>query len=94
VRPDGIAGSGIGWGTHRAAWCAFDGLGEMPEGMVSANHPPDEVNRSFDQTLTRLGVDQTDLCLVHWPLPALLEAPALRARPSVTKPATVSQVET
>ena len=33
------------------------------------NHRPDDVRRSFDESLKRLGVDRLDLFLVHWPLP-------------------------
>jgi 2,5-diketo-D-gluconate reductase A len=39
--------------------------------LANANHGPDDVKRSFDQTMTYLGVDQIDLFLVHWPLPTL-----------------------
>ncbi|MBF4161299.1 aldo/keto reductase [Nocardioides acrostichi] len=33
------------------------------------NHTPDDVKRSFDETLSKLGLDQIDLFLIHWPLP-------------------------
>ena len=33
------------------------------------NHRPDDVKRSFDESLAQLGLDQVDLFLVHWPLP-------------------------
>ena len=33
------------------------------------NHRPDDVRRSFDQTLNNLGLDRLDLFLIHWPLP-------------------------
>jgi 2,5-diketo-D-gluconate reductase A len=39
--------------------------------LANANHAPDDLKRSFEQTLTHLGVDQIDLFLVHWPLPTL-----------------------
>src|ERR1700744_225244 len=39
--------------------------------LANANHAPDDVERSFEQTLTDLGVDQLDLFLIHWPLPTL-----------------------
>jgi 2,5-diketo-D-gluconate reductase A len=32
-------------------------------------HAPDDVRRSFDETLTKLGLDRLDLFLIHWPLP-------------------------
>jgi 2,5-diketo-D-gluconate reductase A len=37
--------------------------------LSNANHRPDDVRRSFDLTLTKLGVDQLDLFLIHWPVP-------------------------
>jgi 2,5-diketo-D-gluconate reductase A len=39
--------------------------------LANANHAPDDVKRSFEQTLADLGVDQLDLFLIHWPLPTL-----------------------
>ena len=39
--------------------------------LANANHAPDDVKRSFEQTMSYLGVDQVDLFLVHWPLPTL-----------------------
>ena len=32
-------------------------------------HRPDDARRAFDETMTRLGLDQIDLFLIHWPLP-------------------------
>lgn len=32
-------------------------------------HAPDDVRRSFDESLSKLGLDHVDLFLVHWPLP-------------------------
>lgn len=32
-------------------------------------HAPDDVRRSFDESLSTLGLDHVDLFLVHWPLP-------------------------
>ena len=34
---------------------------------------PEALKRSFDQTLTYLGVEQIDLFLIHWPLPTLYD---------------------
>ncbi len=39
--------------------------------LANGNHRPDDVRRSFDETLERLGLEQLDLFLVHWPVPAL-----------------------
>jgi 2,5-diketo-D-gluconate reductase A len=57
--------------------------------LANANHRPDEVKRSFDQTMTYLGVDQIDLFLVHWPLPTLFGATTSRlGRRSPSSPQT------
>jgi 2,5-diketo-D-gluconate reductase A len=32
-------------------------------------HRPDDAKRSFDETLAKLGLEQIDLFLIHWPLP-------------------------
>ncbi len=32
-------------------------------------HRPDDARRSFDETLSELGLDHVDLFLIHWPLP-------------------------
>ncbi|HLH57965.1 MAG TPA: aldo/keto reductase [Streptosporangiaceae bacterium] len=37
--------------------------------LANNNHAPDDVRRSFDETMAGLGLDQLDLFLVHWPLP-------------------------
>lgn len=39
--------------------------------LGNGNHRPDDVRRSFEQSLVELGVDQMDLFLIHWPLPTL-----------------------
>jgi 2,5-diketo-D-gluconate reductase A len=41
--------------------------------LGNSNHRPDDVRRSFQQTLENLGVDQLDLFLMHWPLPTLYD---------------------
>lgn len=41
--------------------------------LGNGNHRPDDVHRSFDETLQKLGLDYLDLFLVHWPLPTLYE---------------------
>ena len=37
--------------------------------LNNTNHRPDDVRRSFDTSLERLGLDRVDLFLIHWPLP-------------------------
>jgi 2,5-diketo-D-gluconate reductase A len=39
--------------------------------LANGNHALDDLERSFEQTLEHLGVDQLDLFLIHWPLPTL-----------------------
>lgn len=41
--------------------------------LANANHGPDDVKRSFEQTLENLGLEQLDLFLIHWPLPTLYD---------------------
>ncbi len=41
--------------------------------LDTSNHRPDDVRRSFTESLERLGLDQLDLFLIHWPLPTLYE---------------------
>lgn len=41
--------------------------------LANANHRPDDLRPSFEQTITDLGVDQLDLFLIHWPLPTLYD---------------------
>ncbi|MAS54884.1 aldo/keto reductase [Nocardioides sp.] len=35
------------------------------------NHAPDDARRAFDETLAKLGLEQIDLFLIHWPLSAV-----------------------
>jgi 2,5-diketo-D-gluconate reductase A len=41
--------------------------------LGNGNHRPDDVRRSFDETLQKLGLDYLDLFLIHWPLPTLYD---------------------
>jgi 2,5-diketo-D-gluconate reductase A len=36
-------------------------------------HRPDDARRAFDESLEKLGLDQIDLFLIHWPLPTLYD---------------------
>lgn len=37
--------------------------------LDNRNHRVDDVRRSFDETMRKLGLEQLDLFLIHWPLP-------------------------
>ena len=41
--------------------------------LSNANHEPDDVRRSFDESLAKLDTGYVDLFLVHWPLPTLYD---------------------
>jgi len=61
--------------------------------LSNANHRADDVRRSFEETLEKLGLEQLDLFLMHWPVPtlyngdyistwrAMTELPAASSRP-------------
>jgi 2,5-diketo-D-gluconate reductase A len=37
--------------------------------LNNGNHRPDDVRRSFEESLSKLKLDKTNLFLIHWPLP-------------------------
>jgi 2,5-diketo-D-gluconate reductase A len=37
--------------------------------LANNNHRPDDVRRTFDESMNRLGLPYLDLFLMHWPLP-------------------------
>jgi diketogulonate reductase-like aldo/keto reductase len=41
--------------------------------LSNGNHRPDDVRRSFDETLKKLGLEELDLFLIHWPVPTLYD---------------------
>jgi 2,5-diketo-D-gluconate reductase A len=41
--------------------------------LGNGNHRPDDVRRSFEETLEKLGLAYLDLFLMHWPLPTLYD---------------------
>lgn len=53
--------------------------------LGNGNHQPDDVRRSFEQTLTNLGVEQLDLFLIHWPLPTLYDGDYVATWRAVTR---------
>jgi len=67
------------YGTERGVGKAIANSGIPREQMyvtsklANSNHRPDDVRRSFDETMAGLGLGQLDLFLVHWPLPTLYD---------------------
>ena len=57
---DAIAASGI---PREELW--------VTSKLGNGNHRPDDVRRSFDETLEKLQLDYLDLFLIHWPVPTL-----------------------
>ena len=53
--------------------------------LGNGNHRPDDVHRSFDETLDKLGLDYLDLFLIHWPLPTLSEVDYVSTWRAVTE---------
>jgi len=41
--------------------------------LGNGNHRPEDVRRSFDESLGKLGLDYLDLFLIHWPVPTLYD---------------------
>jgi 2,5-diketo-D-gluconate reductase A len=53
--------------------------------LANTSHRPDDVRRSFGETLAGLGLDQLDLFLVHWPLPTLYDGDYVSTWKAVTE---------
>ena len=53
--------------------------------LSNGKHKPDDVRRSFAQTLESLGVDDVDLFLIHWPLPTLYDGDYVSTWRAVTE---------
>jgi 2,5-diketo-D-gluconate reductase A len=53
--------------------------------LGNANHSPEDVRRSFHESLEKLGLDQIDLFLIHWPLPALYDGDYVSAWKAIAK---------
>jgi 2,5-diketo-D-gluconate reductase A len=79
------------YGTERGAGKAIAAFGIPREELyvtnklANSNHRPDDVRRSFDETLENLGLDQLDLFLVHWPLPTLYDGDYVSTWKAVTE---------
>jgi 2,5-diketo-D-gluconate reductase A len=67
------------YGTERGVGAAIAAAGlrrgelYVTSKLGNGNHRPDDVRRSFDETLARLGLDYLDLFLIHWPTPTLYD---------------------
>jgi 2,5-diketo-D-gluconate reductase A len=53
--------------------------------LSNGNHRPDDVRRSFAETLNNLGVEQLDLFLIHWPLPTLYDGDYVSTWKAITE---------
>jgi 2,5-diketo-D-gluconate reductase A len=62
--------------------------------LANGNHAPDDLRRSFDETMTGLGLDQLDLFLIHWPLPTLYDGDYVSTWKAVTELVTEGRLRT
>jgi 2,5-diketo-D-gluconate reductase A len=53
--------------------------------LHNGNHRPNDVRRSFAETLDKLGLDQLDLFLIHWPVPTLYDGDFVSTWKAVTE---------
>jgi 2,5-diketo-D-gluconate reductase A len=53
--------------------------------LANGNHRPDDVKRSFEETMDKLGLDQLDLFLMHWPLPTLYDGDYVSTWQAITE---------
>ena len=60
---------GVGLGISRAGLHKDEFF--LTSKLGNGNHRPEDVRRSFEETLITLGVDKLDLFLMHWPVPTL-----------------------
>jgi 2,5-diketo-D-gluconate reductase A len=79
------------YGTERGVGLAIAAAGIAREDLYitsklsNANHGPDDVRRSFAETLESLGLEQLDLFLIHWPLPTLYDGDYVSTWRAVTE---------
>jgi 2,5-diketo-D-gluconate reductase A len=62
--------------------------------LANGNHAPGDLRRSFDETMTGLGLDQLDLFLIHWPLPTLYDGDYVSTWKAVTELVTEGRLRT
>lgn len=53
--------------------------------LGNGNHRPDDVRRSFEQSLANLGIERLDLFLMHWPLPTLYDGDYVSTWRAITR---------
>ncbi len=53
--------------------------------LHNGNHHPDDVRRSFAETLDKLDLEQLDLFLIHWPVPTLYDGDFVSTWKAVTE---------
>jgi 2,5-diketo-D-gluconate reductase A len=53
--------------------------------LGNANHHPDDVKRSYEETQEKLGLEQLDLFLMHWPLPTLYDGDYVSTWKAITE---------
>jgi len=69
----------VGYGNEQGVGEAIAASGILREQLFitsklgNGNHRPEDVRRSFDESLGKLGLDYLDLFLIHWPLPTLYD---------------------
>jgi len=62
--------------------------------LSNGNHRPDDVRRSFDETLKKLGLEQLDLFLMHWPVPTLYDGDYVSTWKAMTELVTDGRLRT
>lgn len=62
--------------------------------LSNGNHRPEDVRRSFDGTLDKLGLEWLDLFLMHWPVPTLYEGDYVSTWKTMTELVTGGRLRT
>ena len=62
--------------------------------LSNGNHRPGDVRRSFDETLEKLGLEQLDLFLMHWPVPTLYDGDYISTWKAMTELLTNGRLRT
>jgi 2,5-diketo-D-gluconate reductase A len=62
--------------------------------LSNGKHRPDDVRRSFDETLAKLGLERLDLFLMHWPVPTLYNGDYISTWSAMTELVTGGRLRT